>query len=772
MRISRTVSRFGILLITLIAFALRVFRLGDAAVWWDEGFSVWEARMGLGALADRTAYDVHPPFYYWVLHFWRLGVGDGEYQLRFLSLIFGLLTLVMLWALARWLLPKRPGVALAATLLYAISRYMVWWSQEIRMYALVGFLALLSLYAMVRLREHFSWRWAVTYVLATAAALLSLYTLAFLLIVEGLYWLWTLRRAKSWGQRGKLLGIWALLQAAVLALFLPWLAYALPRMWRWSVQEAFDAGLFWRLYATMLHVGVSVHIETVWPAVLLALLVVTAGVVAIVLTPPIRRQTDGLVLLLLMLLIPPLAVWLMTRFPNAFGYSPRVQARYFYPFAATYYLLIAWAIAVLTDRLHRFRALAAGLLLAGMAALSLWGLNGYYAHRYLPDEYQSVAATLDAHRQPQDVVFLHTDKPWPVFAFYWPGDFKGWPNGQDADAASVAHWVQPLWESHEGFWLVINEDALRADHDQLVEDWLADRALAQHEWRFGPKRLLLFARTPARANALLALADGWTPPAPAQPLQTPGLSITGWEQPLLRVKAGDLLHTAITVQRDGLSADTTLTLVLGDPTLARTEAVIPAGSGLVRLPLTLVIPADAPDGRHPLMAEINGTRAEMGWVWVFGGDQQAAEAGTVQPQHPLTASFGQPPQVYLLGYDLDGDLTPGGALDLTLYWQVKAPIDRPYKVFVHLIGPDGRPAAQGDDFPLAGEHPTTSWQPGEVLTDHYTVQLPLDFPAGDYPLRIGFYDPASGERLSPVLDAEGTPQSDDQLQLDVVHIGP
>ena len=768
---SRLNHRLTLIFITLIAFALRVFRLGDAAVWWDEGFSVWEARMGLAALADRTAYDVHPPFYYGALHFWRLAVGDGEFQLRFLSVIFGVLTLAVLWTLARWLLPKRPGVALMAVFLYAIARYMVWWSQEIRMYALVGFLALLSLYALVRLREGFRWRWGIAYVLSTAAALLSLYTLAFLLVVEGLYWLWSVRRAASWRERSRLIGEWALLQVAVLALFLPWLTYALPRMWRWSVQESFDAGLFWRLYATMLHVGVSTHIERYWPVVALALVLTLAGVVAILLAPKTRRQEDGLALLLLMLFIPPLAVWLMTSFPNAFGYSPRVQARYFYPFAATYYLLIAWGIVALAQRLPRRRRLLAGVLLAGVSALALWGLRDYYANRYLQDEYQSVAATLSAHVQPDDAVFLHTDRPWPVFAFYWPHDFQGWPNGQDADLAGVEHWVKPLWESHNGFWLVINEDALRADHDRLVEKWLTQRALARREWRFGPKRLLLFARTPDRAEHLLALADGWTPPPPAQPLVAPGLRIIGWEQPLLRVKAGDLAHVALTVQRDGLAEDAVLGLALGDPPLAQTQMTIPAGAGPLRLSLTLGVPLHAPDGRSPYIARVGDSAAVMGWVQVFGGEEALASWDEAQPDHPLEASFGAPPLTRLLGYDISGELTPGGTLMLTLYWQAQHPSDVSYKVFVHLIGADGRPMAQGDDFPLAGQRPTTSWQPGEIIIDPYTIHLPATMPPGDYPLRIGFYDPVTGVRLSPVLNAGGVPQPDDQIELTLVSIG-
>jgi len=780
---SRKKHHLILLLITLFAFALRVFRLEDAAVWWDEGFSVWEARMGVVALADRTAYDVHPPFYYWLLHFWRLGVGDGEFQLRFLSVIFSVLTLVMLWALARWLLPKRPWVALIAAFLFAISRYAVWWAQEIRMYALVGFLALLSLYAMLRVREKFSWRWGAVYVLATAAALLSLYTLAFLLVIEGVYWLWSLRRARSWRRRAGLLGQWALLQMAVLVLFLPWLGYALPRMWRWSVQQAFDAGLFWRLYVVMLHVGVSTHIERYWPAAALAFLAVLAGGILLVFSRKDDRQKDGLVLLFLMLIAPPLAVWLMTTFPNAFGYSPRVQARYFYPFAATYYLLIAWAMAALADRLPRFRMLAAGGMLAGIVALSFWGLHDYYDGRYLQDEYQSVALTLDAHLQPSDGVFLHTDKPWPVFAFYWPHEFSGWPNGQDADAASVEHWLAPIWAAHDGVWLVINEDALRADPQRMVENWLRERSVAEHEWRLGPKRLLLFARTPERASNLLALSDNWTPPPPEQSFATPQFSVIGWEQPLVRVKAGDLAQLALAVRRDDLRTDADLSLALvwtgGNPlsrdietssgeAVAQTDVRIPAGSGLVRLPVTLSVPVDARAGRYAYLLRGDEGEAIMGNVAIFGGSEPEGDVDI--GQMPSIASFGDPPLARLLGYDLAGEPTPGGDLTLTLFWRVDSTTDVSYKVFVHLIGPDGRPAAQGDDFPLAGARPTTSWQPGETLQDSYVIHLPGDMAPGDYPLRIGFYDPVTGERLSPVYDADGVLQADDQIQLDVVRV--
>ena len=766
MRSRSVLHRLVLILLLWLAFALRLFRLQDASVWWDEGFSVWEARMGFLALADRTAYDVHPPFYYWVLHFWRPWVGDGEFALRYLSVIFGVLTLAALWALARRLAPKQPAVALAAVALLAVSRYAIWWSQEIRMYALTGFFVVLSLYFMVRLRERFQWRWAVAYVLVTASLLATLYSLAFLLTIEGLYWLWTLRRAQSWRRRGVLLLQWAGLQMAVLALFLPWLWYALPRMWRWSVQDAFDSALFLRLYATMLHVGVSLDIDAYWPAVAAALLVTTVGTIVLLAHKRYRAQRDGVILLLLMLLIPPLALWLMTSFPNAFGYSPRVQARYFFPFAPAYYLLAAWSVFALAGLLRRYRRSAALLLLGGLILLQGWGLSSYYAGRFLKDDYKSAALTLNAHRQPNDAVVLHTDAPWPVFAYHYPEPFTGVPNGREATPENVEQFLRPLWEGHDALWLMVNEDALRADKDRLVENWLAGQATAAQEWRYGDKRLLLFARTAQRASDLLVLNPTFRPPPAPAPLQSDGATLVGWEQPLQRWRAGEPAHVAVTIAQTGPAAE--ITLGLGNPPLAATTMTLPPGSGHQRLPLSLLVPYQA-EGQQPLTLALDGVAATMAQVEIVGrsGASQPVE---IAPENTLDITFGEPPLAALAGYDLVGEQTPGGELELTLYWRVQNPGDRSYKVFIHLIGPDGRPAAQGDDFPLQGERPTTTWQPGETLVDSYTIVLPPDLAPGSYPLRLGFYDPAAGDRLTPVRNKAGEMLPDDQVELGIVVI--
>lgn len=179
----------------MLAYGLRLFLLEDASIWWDEGLAVWAARQSMFEIARWTATDVHPPLYFWLLHIWRLLVGEGEFAVRWLSVAVGTLTVAALWQLGRTLASSR--VALLGALFLALSRFAIWWSQEARMYILGALLATLSLFLIVRLRHRPSWPLALAYVAVTAAGLWTLYLLAFLLVIEGLYWLAALPRNRS-----------------------------------------------------------------------------------------------------------------------------------------------------------------------------------------------------------------------------------------------------------------------------------------------------------------------------------------------------------------------------------------------------------------------------------------------------------------------------------------------------------------------------------------------------------------------------------------------
>jgi mannosyltransferase len=135
-------SAVFVLIITALAIVLRLYRLGAQSLWYDEAFSVYLARMNLGDITARTAADIQPPLYYYLLHFWMELAGDGEFAVRFLSLFFGVLTVPLMFVIARRLF--NPAAAIFSALLALFSPLYLWYSQETRMYSLITFLLAVS----------------------------------------------------------------------------------------------------------------------------------------------------------------------------------------------------------------------------------------------------------------------------------------------------------------------------------------------------------------------------------------------------------------------------------------------------------------------------------------------------------------------------------------------------------------------------------------------------------------------------------------------------
>ena len=94
-------------------------------------------------------------------------------------------------------------------------------------------------------------------------------------------------------------------------------------------------------------------------------------------------------------------------------------------------------------------------------------------------------------------------------------------------------------------------------------------------------------------------------------------------------------------------------------------------------------------------------------------------------------------------------------MNLSLKWISQARPDRDLTVFVHVVDAQGTILAQKDQPPLAGDYPTSAWEPGEVVLDHIDVPLPDDWIWSQaHGIEIGLYDPTTGERLS-VIDESG-----------------
>jgi len=132
-------------LIVAFAAALRVFELDRLSFWFDESATVHFSRMDPWEIWGR---DTHPPLYYLLIHGWLL-LGDSEWWLRLLSVLFSLGTVVGLYAAGRRLGGERVGLIAAALL--ALASFELRFAQEARMYALLGCAVAFSLAGLMAL---------------------------------------------------------------------------------------------------------------------------------------------------------------------------------------------------------------------------------------------------------------------------------------------------------------------------------------------------------------------------------------------------------------------------------------------------------------------------------------------------------------------------------------------------------------------------------------------------------------------------------------------
>ncbi len=205
---------------TLVGLGLR-FAI-PRGLWLDEVTSVFQARMGYGAmLNDLRTTDVHPPLYFsvlWVAIRWLHS--SGELAVRIPSIIPGALVVPMLYALGKEAYDKRTGVV--AAVVGSVAPLMVWYSQEARMYALLMLFGVIAMWAQVRvLRRGGVVPWVI-YALASAAMVWTQYFGLWQLVAQQLVFLIAMWRRRRDGEavRPLLVG-WLCTGVAILAALYP-----------------------------------------------------------------------------------------------------------------------------------------------------------------------------------------------------------------------------------------------------------------------------------------------------------------------------------------------------------------------------------------------------------------------------------------------------------------------------------------------------------------------------------------------------------------------
>jgi uncharacterized membrane protein len=477
--------------IVLLSAGLRMFRLLDQSIWYDEAFNVLYAQKPVSDILAAADRDTMPPLHYLLLHLW-MSTGTQELIARLYPVYVGVLATAAVYPIGRRLLG--PKVGLGGALLTTLSPFQVYYAREVRMYSQLLFLALLSVLFLVRCMQGQDERerghplaewgnWAAWVLFAT----LTVYThaLGFLVPLAVGAAALALNRHRPRFVRRLLFSGMALVLCAM-----PWAWWVLPAQAERVIRH------FWVDRPSLLAPWVTLHMFLAGYAIpaswIPVSLFVTLSLGAIAVYQALRERGPPLLFLLAWFLGPIVGVWVLSL------YAPIYLDRLFIASAPALYLLVSWSLG----RMPRGLGYALG---AGLLALVFLSLGQYYYGTQFHKPPMRAAAAYVADRVvPGDLVLHTSDGSLLPFAFYEPqldqAPIAGDPEHQTDGARALSLDIlgfEPLEPdqalSRPGrVWLVVALDH-SVEYQKQMSDRLLEARTTAHQTGIGGIGIYLLA---------------------------------------------------------------------------------------------------------------------------------------------------------------------------------------------------------------------------------------------------------------------------------------
>ena len=510
---------------TLLAFALRVHRLGHQSLWDDEILALMGAKEPLGEMIQSlTTIRAHPPLYYITLRLWIFLLGQSEFTTRFLSVVLGLLIIPLVYRLGSMLYDEKVGCL--AALIGAFSPYLISHAQDVRMYSLFVSLGLGSILLFNLALEKNSRHLWYGYLALTLGALYTHYFSVFIVIIESLLFLHSLLAKPS--QERQRLGHWFVIQLTIAVLYVPWVIYVAEFMLGHTKLWIAPVGLLTLLKRLLVVYSVGKTVPGVYDsskvysyfvvsttapgncAVLLVLVFLATFLLGCYCA--IRLPGEKAVTLGTYLFLPIAGIWLVSLF------RPVFDERFLLFIVPAYWIFLALGLNALFQQsiklaqgsIGRLVSLGVGgLLLTLMLTASSYSLFNYF---YIPDyakghDWRTFVATLRQQSGPGDLIIQNY--PDPDLGYYLQGDLPLviLPASSPVDPVATADALAKLAREHQRLWLLPQRFEFW-DADGFVERWLNRHCdkISQQEVASLPLNLYLTPSTflgqmtPVKAN--------------------------------------------------------------------------------------------------------------------------------------------------------------------------------------------------------------------------------------------------------------------------------
>ncbi len=342
-----------LLLIVSFGLALRVYKIGERNLWFDESRSLERSRAFKLAVLKN---DYNPPLYYFILSYWIKCFGTSEPALRSLSTAFGLFSIFLIYGLGKLFFNARTG--LLSAFILSISPIHIWYSQEARGYSLSIFLAMLTGYCFIlALKRNKAYLW-FAFILSSSLALYSNYFSIFIIILPGIF---LFRKQYRFLLKNYLVSL-----ALIMIIFLPFFSYFYFHLK--NVSES-----FWIPKPNLISIAVTfANFNTGYNATLFIhrFVFIIFSILFILGTWRWRREKNNeLLFLFLLLFLPIFIVYLISQRTSI--YLDR-QLLLFSPF---YYIVLAAGLQKINTRFVRLIA-----LLSIIIPISIC-LSNYYCYK-------------------------------------------------------------------------------------------------------------------------------------------------------------------------------------------------------------------------------------------------------------------------------------------------------------------------------------------------------------------------------------------------------
>lgn len=485
--------------IVLVAFFLRVLQLDARNVWYDEAFAILYAQNSFAQMwygtvtqVQGAAADVHPLFFYALLHAWMDAVGQSAFAARFFSVAFGVATVAVLYRLAREWFDAR--IALFAAVMVALAPFPIAYAQEARMYAQLGFFAALFVLAYVMLEKTKRRAWWLAFV-ASGAGMLYSHNLA--IFFGAALALWILWRAIQKRNLPSLISL-SLAGAAMLLLWSPWLML-LPSQFG-KIQQAYWIGRPDALTLVQTTLSFTTGFDNARvPTILLPFALLAAVLLLVLLALEILRggwRDERVQFVTLLAFLPPLLIFVVSQ------WRPVYITRALMPSFLMLLILLAW---LLTRVPRAMRYLVAGALVL----LCLGAYVFYYTYADFPrPPFRDALAFLQTQSRAGDAL-VHDNKMSYFPMYYYaranplPQTFIMDPPGAGSD--TLAYPTQAALglfalsrdealNNHARVWFVMFREAREESSQAENLEWLRKHYTLLQERQFNDLELYLFEK--------------------------------------------------------------------------------------------------------------------------------------------------------------------------------------------------------------------------------------------------------------------------------------